>query len=228
MPLPAYAELFYGLNLTEEQRAYADAIFDKQLVFVNARSGSGKTTIAVGCAKILHEEAKRKGNPNGRPLVYIFSPVEEKKMGYRPGNQQEKELEYLQPLKDALLEIGENPEQVIFSPEAMQNKRNLDNVWVYAKSHVFARGTNIKDSTVIIAEAQNFTRGELKKVLTRIHDSCTVIVEGHDGQCDLPDPKKSGFVPYMEWFKNEPYVAICKLTKNFRGRLAQKADEFTW
>lgn len=95
-------------------------------------------------------------------------------------------------------------------------------------SHVFARGINIKDKVVIIDEAQNFTRGELKKVLTRIHDDCKVIMIGHDNQCDLPNPRKSGFVPCVELFKTQPYVNICELTHNFRGELATHADLLTW
>lgn len=217
MPLPKNNLLFgFEPKLTDEQRIYVDSIFDKQLIFVNAPSGSGKTTLAVACARLLD-----------KPLVYIFSPVEEKKMGFRPGTQAEKEAEYLQPLKDALLEIGELPERVMFSEDNEDNLKN-GSVWVYPKSHIFARGTNIKDSVVILAESQNFTKGEMKKILTRIHDTCTVIVEGHTGQCDLPDPKKSGFAPYIEHFKNEDYVAVCELTKNFRGRISRRADELQW
>lgn len=228
MPLPQSAELFYGLPLTEEQQAYADSIFDKRLTIVNARSGSGKTTVAVGCAKIMHEQAKRNGNPLGKPLLYIFAPVQEKTMGFRPGNQEEKEVEYLQPLKDALVEIDENPLQVLLSNDMLTGKLNGDSVWVEAKSHVFARGTNIKGKTVIIDEAQNFTRGELKKILTRIHDDCTVIIIGHTGQIDLPKEDTSGFEPYMRYFSKKHYCNTLELTKNFRGELAQDADDFEW
>ena len=217
MPLPKNNMLFgFEPKLTDEQRAYVDSIFDYQLTMVNAKSGTGKTTLAVACAKII-----------GKPLVYIFSPVEERKMGHRPGTQSEKERDYLQPLFDALLEIGEQPEKVVCSDDNYAAQK-AGHVWVYPMSHTFARGINLKDKTVIIAEAQNFTRGELKKVLTRIHDSCTVIIEGHDGQCDLPDPSKSGFVPYIEHFRDEPYCNVVHLSKNFRGRLAQKADELRW
>lgn len=217
MPLPKDNMLFgFADKLTNEQKEYVDSIFDNQMTIVNAKSGSGKTTLSVACAALL-----------GKPLVYVFSPVEEKKMGHRPGSQQDKEMEYLQPLKDALLEIGENPSQVMFDSENLELMKT-GKVWVYPKSHTFARGSNIKDSTVIIAESQNFTRGELKKLLTRIHDSCHVIMEGHDGQTDLPDASKSGFVPYIEHFKDEPYVKVCNLSVNFRGRLSTKADELEW
>lgn len=214
MGLPKDNMLFgFAPKLTDEQRVYVDSIFDNQLTMVNARSGTGKTTLAVACAKII-----------GKPLVYIFAPVEEGVMGFRPGTQSEKEREYLQPLKDALLEIGENPTQVIYDDDNIDVMR-AGHVWVYPKSHIFARGTNIKDSVVIIAEAQNFTKGELRKVLTRLHDDCTIIVEGHTGQCDLDDPKTSGFAPYIAHFADKPYAKACALNWNFRGRLANDADE---
>lgn len=217
MGLPRDTMLFgFVEKLTQEQREYVDGIFDKQVTIVNAKAGSGKTTLAVACAALLN-----------KPLVYIFAPVEEGKMGFRPGTQRDKEAEYYQPLIDALYEIDENPSKVIYDVENIEAQKRSD-VWVYPRSHIFARGTNIKDSTVIIAEAQNFTRGELKKVLTRIHDSCTVIIEGHDGQNDLSNPNKSGFVPYMEHLAPYDFVNVVQLTKNFRGRLSTIADEMTW
>ena len=148
-------------------------------------------------------------------------------MGFRPGTQQEKEAEYQQPLIDALLEIGENPSKAIYDASNLEALKRGD-AWVHPKSHIFARGTNIKDSTVIIAESQNFTKGELKKILTRIHDSCTVIIEGHTGQNDLPNPIKSGFQPYIDHLSNESWVHVCELTVNFRGRLSTKADALDW
>lgn len=217
MPLPKDNLLFgFEPKLTDEQREYINSIFDNQVTIVNAKSGTGKTTLAVACAKII-----------GKDLIYIFSPTEEDSLGFTPGSVQEKEMKYIQPLIDALLEIGENPSQVIYDED---NPKSLKDgkVWVYAKSHVFARGINIKDKTVIIDESQNFTRGELKKVLTRIHDSCKVIMIGHDGQCDLDNPEKSGFVPYLEHFKNQSYAKVCELNKNFRGMLAQHADTLRW
>ncbi len=210
--------MLYGFEskLTQEQREYVDSIFDNQVTIVNAKAGSGKTTLAVASAALI-----------GKPLVYIFAPVEEGKMGFRPGTQRDKEAEYYAPLIDALYEIGENPTKVIYDAENTEALKRGD-VWVYPRSHIFARGTNIKDSTVIIAEAQNFTRGELKKILTRLHDSCTVIIEGHDGQNDLPNPAKSGFVPYIDHLSKYDFVKTVKLSANFRGRLSTVADELTW
>lgn len=216
MPLPKDNMLFgFAEKLTDEQRIYVDSIFDKQLTIVNAKSGTGKTTLAVACAKLI-----------GKPLVYTFSPVEEGALGFTPGSVEEKESKYFQPLLDALIEIREDPRF------AIKSEKNPDLInegaWITAKSHTFVRGTNIKDSTLIIDEAQNFTRGELKKLLTRVHSSTSVIIIGHDKQIDLKDPKKSGFVPYLKHFADEPYCKTVELTKNFRGKLAQKADDLTW
>lgn len=216
MPLPANNMLFgFEQKLTDEQRIYVDSIFDNQLTIVNAKSGTGKTTLAVACAKLL-----------GKPLIYTFSPVEEGSLGFTPGTVEEKEAKYIQPLLDALIEIREDARFAIKSEK--NPDINNEGAWISAKSHTFVRGTNIKDSTVIIDEAQNMTRGELKKLLTRIHDSCHVIMIGHVEQIDLKDPKKSGFAPYIEHFRDEPYCQVVELTRNFRGRLARHADELHW
>lgn len=218
MPLPKNNLFFgYASKLTNEQKEYVDSIIDNQLTIVNAKAGTGKTTLAVMAARFLE-----------RDLVYIFSPVEERALGYTPGSVEEKEAKYIVPLKDALLEIDEEPDRVLVYEDNIDNVKN-GNAWVRAMSHTFARGTNIKgNKLVIIDEAQNFTRGELKKGLTRIHDDCKVVIIGHDGQIDLNDPKKSGFIPYLEHFKDEQYAKVCNLNVNFRGMLAQHADELKW
>lgn len=212
MGLPKDTMLFgFADKLTQEQREYVDSIFDNQLTFVNARSGTGKTTLAVACAKLI-----------GKPLVYVFSPVEEDKLGFTPGDVEAKESKYIQPLIDALKEIREDPRFALYredNPDFMKK-----DAWVTAKSHVFARGTNIKNSTVIVDEAQNFTVSDLRKLLTRLHDSCTVIVIGHTGQIDLKNPSMSGFKAYIDHLGGKDYAHVCELNWNFRGRLANDAD----
>ncbi|MNK90431.1 PhoH-like protein [compost metagenome] len=215
MPLPKDNLLFgYAAKLTDEQKVFVDSMFDNQVTIVNACAGSGKTTLAVACAKVLK-----------RDLVYIFSPVEENVLGFTPGDVFEKEEKYTVPIKDALLEINEDPSRSIVSEENITNVKN-GTAWVYPMSHVFARGTNIKGNKfVIIDEAQNFTKSELKKIITRLHDDVKLVIIGHDKQCDLENPNKSGFVPYLDFLKEEEYVKVCNLTHNFRGRLATKADQ---
>ena len=125
-----------------------------------------------------------------------------------------------------MAEIGEDER---FALHREDNPPIVNNeTWIKAMSHVFLRGTNIKDSTLIIDESQNLTRGELKKVLTRVHNSTKVIMIGHTGQIDLPKTSTSGFSPYIEHFRDEPYAKVCELTVNFRGKLASKADKLAW
>ena len=226
MPLPKDNLLFgFTPKLTDEQRVFVDSIFDYQLTICNARSGTGKTLLSVACAKLFEKD-----------LVYIFSATQESVMGYRPGTQCEKELAYIVPLKDALVEINEDPNQVVFYEDDFKDSNSKKckdmmralkegKIWVYPRSHVFARGTNIKDCTVILDECQNFRINELRKVLTRIHDDCKVIMIGHTGQCDLKNPEESGFVKYIEHFKDKDYANICELSWNFRGKLAHDADQ---
>lgn len=203
---------FYGLDnkITDEQREFLNAIQDYQLVICNSKSGTGKTTLSVAMAKLLN-----------KGLVYMFSPVEEDVLGYRPGTLKEKESNYLYALQDALIEIGDQIGDAIILDGYSKSSKS----WVIAKSHTFDRGINIKDTTVIIDEAQNWTIPELRKVLTRIHDDCKVIVIGHTGQIDLDDANKSGFRRCIEHFRDKDYCKIVNLTTNFRGRLSTDADE---
>lgn len=206
MPVPE--TLFYGMTLTEEQKEYADSIFDNQLTITDSLSGSGKTTVAVGVAKLLQ-----------RPLYYIFFPVQEDVHGFLPGDLEDKTNNYLGPLYDALSEINENPEKVVFS-----KKEFRPHAWVYAIPHTFLRGTNLKNCTVLIDESQNGTKHQLKKILTRCHESTKVIMVGHQKQTDIPI-EKSGFKDYIEAAKTAPFAKQVNLTHDFRGALCRWADQ---
>ena len=223
MPLPR-TNIFFGYEptMTDEQREYVDSMIDNPVTIVNSVAGTGKTMLSVACAAYLQMK-----------LYYIFSPTQEKCLGYRPGSQSEKEFEYTAPLRCALEALNFNPDQCVYSESrandprfcktmAMQEKKG--DIWVYPMSHVFARGTNIDNKFVIIDEAQNFTREELKKVITRIHDNCKLVIIGHTGQCDLDNKSNSGFGDYLEFYKTKDYAKICNLTKNFRGVISRDAD----
>ena len=103
--------------------------------------------------------------------------------------------------------------------------QNPDKKWVFPMSHVFTRGINLSDCFVIIDEAENWTNGELRKFMSRIHDSAKVVVIGHTGQCDLENPAASGFSRLMEVYQDKEYAKTCELTHNFRGQLARDAEE---
>lgn len=218
-PPKVIGDTFYGLQLDEEQLAFANAIWnpDIDIVFVDAKAGTGKTTVAVGVANLLvhynfYDE-----------LIYIMSPYGERKQGWLPGTITEKSSVYFEALYQALVECNVNINTAI-NTDSMVNQKNGTG-FVTCITDTFLRGSNLNNAVVIIDEAQNFTVPQLKKVLTRIGNNAKVIVIGHDLQCDLDNPEDSGFLTYIKHFAEKDRTAICKLTHNYRSWISQWADE---
>lgn len=207
MPIPNY---LYGKQLTDEQKAVIEATAKYKVIFMNAEAGTGKTWLVTAIAKSL-----------GKKMHYIFAPVLQDVLGLLPGTQTEKEAPFLLPLRDAVLSIEKN-EKAIFNPIEFSPF-----AWIFPSSHTYWRGGNIEDSVVVIDEAQNMTTSELRKILTRCHDSCLVFVIGHVGQIDLKNPSKSGFQPYLDHASVSDFVTVCHLTKNFRGKISKWADSIS-
>jgi predicted ribonuclease YlaK len=200
--------MLFGFHstITDEQRDLLTAILapteEVQMIIVEAMAGTGKTLIATMGAKLRKKKMR-----------YIFSPVNEDELGFLPGELSEKEAPYLAPLKQALVKLREDP-----------NKINNGTFWVEARSHVYERGVNYEDETIIIDEAQNFTIHQLRKIITRCADSCKIIIIGNGKQCDLANQTLSGFKPYIDHSYGEPWIKRMRLTHNFRGRVAEWAD----
>ena len=152
--------------------------------------------------------------------------TQEQKQGFLKGTIEEKSEPYFEPFYEALDKIGVNRNTAFYDSSINEKYQSA---YIECLTHTFLRGTNFENKVVIVDEAQNFYFDELKKVLTRVHDSCKVIVIGHDGQNDLiSNPERSGFVPYMEWFNNDERTAVCRLEKNYRGWISQHADDLTY
>lgn len=211
---------FYDLVLDEEQAAFRDAILDlrKTIVFCDAPAGTGKSTIAMGAANILVHD--KRNALDG--IVYIVSPYGEGKQGYLPGSITEKSEVYYEPAYQAMIEVGMNPYSDV-DGKTISEKKKAGDGYVKLLTHTYLRGTNLKNKVVIMDESQNYTVAELKKVLTRCHDSCKVIVIGHTGQVDISG--RSGFAQYIGHFRGEERCAVCKLTTNHRGWLSTFADK---
>ena len=209
---------FYTFTLDDEQKAFVDAIKDqsKTIIFCDAPAGTGKTTLAMGAANILYHD--KRNELDG--IVYIVSPYGEQKQGYLPGSITEKSEVYYEPAYQAMIEVGLNPNVVVTS-ECMTAKKKGE-AYVKLLTHTYLRGTNLQNKVVILDESQNYTVAELKKVLTRCHDSCKVIVIGHTGQIDIRGG--SGFQKYLEHFEGTERCAVCRLTTNHRGWLSTYAD----
>lgn len=213
-----YHELFSGIICNEDQAKFRDAVMndDNNFVLVDAVSGSGKTLIAVTCAKQLV------ANGHYQSCVFIVPTNAEQELGYRPGTAAEKIADYMVPLRQALIKIGEEPDKVITND--LEENLKDSNKWIVADSQAFLRGVNFENQVVIVDEAQNFTVPQIKKILTRCYDISKVIVIGSNNQIDI-DPKDSCFTRLMNHMDGFEGYVKCELPISYRGRLAMHIDK---
>ena len=223
-PLNLEGHPFYGFRLDEEQMNFANAIWnpDIDIVFCNAKAGTGKSTVALGVANLL-VQYKLFDN-----IVWLINPTQEQAIGYRPGTTEEKILPYMGPLYDAAVSLGINPyvDIDICTDDWAQKKTG----YIEGMTPIFLRGRNIPcsrdEKTILICdECQNMYIDQIQTVLTRVNVGAKVIMIGHTGQCDLyHNPERSGFAPFIELFKDQPRTAICTLTQNHRSWISRHAD----
>lgn len=215
--------MFYGLPLDDDQKKFRDSIWDPEniVTICNSKAGTGKTTIALGVANLLCEYGRYD------EICYIVAPTMEQKQGFIPGGPEDKNAPYMQPLVDALITLGIDPMQAIKSEDNMQAIKD-GRAYISFMSHTYLRGTNFEHKVVIMDEFQNTYMEESRKILTRMHDNCKIIIIGHTGQCDLyKHPENSGFQKYLDAFekvKDDPRVSICELTINHRGWFSNFCD----
>jgi phosphate starvation-inducible protein PhoH len=210
---------FYGYELDDEQLLFANSIWDsdKDIVFCNAKAGTGKTFVATGVANMLVKYGFYKG------IVYIMSPYGERKQGWLPGTITEKSSVYFEAFYQALINCDINPSSSI-NDDSMVNQKTGSG-YITCITDTFLRGSTLDNSVIIIDEAQNYTTAQLKKTLTRVGNNSKVIVIGHDLQCDLDKPETSGFIKYLNHFAEQERAAVCSLTVNHRSWISQYADE---
>lgn len=212
---------FYGLKLTKEQESFRDNIWNKkkEIIFCDAKAGSGKSTIAIATAIMMVKYGLYTG------INYVVSPYGENKQGYLPGTIFEKSCVYFQPVYDALNICGENT-NLVLDQENLESQKFGDPI-INCVTHTYLRGINVLGKILLLDESQNFTEDDLRKTLTRAGEGTKTIVIGHCGQIDLPNKKVSGFEKCINHFKskNDSRCAFNELTKNFRGWVSQTADE---
>lgn len=210
---------FYGLVLDDEQKEFVDAIWnpDVDIIFCNAKAGTGKTTLATGVAKLLVKFGKFD------QIIYVMSPYGDRKQGWLPGTITEKSSVYFEGFYQACITCNINP-NTEFNNESMINQKNGTG-YITCITDTYVRGSTFDKAVVILDESQNYTVPQLKKILTRVKDNTKVIVIGHDEQCDLEDPETSGFTRYLDHYKGRERARVCKLSTNHRGWVSQWADE---
>ncbi len=197
---------------TPGQERYIRAIRDHDLVFGIGPAGTGKTYLAVAAAvQLLKMHAVQR--------VVLARPAVEagERLGFLPGDLQEKVNPYLRPLLDALhdmLDFG-------------TIRRFMDNDVIEISPLAFMRGRTLNNAVILLDEAQNTTRGQMKMFLTRMGHGSRMIITGDTTQIDLPDPRRSGLIDAVRRLRRVPGVGFAQLSGAdvVRHRLVQRVIE---
>lgn len=180
------------------QRQYIQAVRTHDLTFCIGPAGTGKTFLAavLGVQALLNNECER--------LILTRPAVEAgEKLGFLPGDLQQKVDPYLRPLYDALFEFID-PEKI---PSLME--RGVIEVAPIA----YMRGRTLNNAFVILDEAQNTTPSQMKMILTRLGFRSRMVVTGDLTQTDLPTNQASGLGMAEKILRSVEGVAFCHLTK---------------
>ncbi|MDR7486518.1 MAG: PhoH family protein [Armatimonadota bacterium] len=181
---------------TAGQRAYVEAIRTHDLTFAIGPAGTGKTYLAVAMAAVA-----LRGRSVQRLILTRPAIEAGEKLGFLPGDIAAKVDPYLRPLYDALYEMV-GPERV-----ARLMERGVIEVVPLA----FMRGRTLNDAFIILDEAQNTTREQMKMFLTRMGFGSKAVVTGDITQIDLPRDRTSGLVEAREIFKAIEGIAFVSL-----------------
>ncbi|MBV8367257.1 MAG: PhoH family protein [Candidatus Eremiobacteraeota bacterium] len=181
---------------TPGQRALVDAVAANTLVFAIGPAGTGKTFLAVTMALAALRAGRVQRIILSRPAVEAGE-----KLGFLPGDLQEKVDPYLRPLFDALGEILE--------PLAVT--RAVERGQIELAPLAYMRGRTLSDSFIVLDEAQNTTNEQMKMFLTRIGAGSRMLVCGDVTQIDLPSQIESGLVAAARMFEGVADTAIVQL-----------------
>lgn len=190
------------------QKKYVDFIRNNTITLGAGPAGTGKTYLAVAMAV----KAFRAKEVN---RIILTRPAVEagEKLGFLPGDLQQKVDPYLRPLYDALFDM--------LGAESFQKYQERGSIEVAPLAYM--RGRTLDDSFIILDEAQNTTREQMKMFLTRLGFGSKIVVTGDVTQIDLPDGKKSGLVDAMHVLRNVDGIAINIFTEKdvVRHKLVQ-------
>lgn len=194
---------------TFNQKQYVKAISDNDLVFGIGPAGTGKTFLAIAMALnyLLSKQVVR---------IVLTRPVVEagEKLGFLPGDVQQKVNPYFRPIYDALYYM------IGFDKTA----ELLDKEIIEIAPLAYMRGRTIDNAFILLDEGQNTLNSQMKMFLTRFGQNSKVVITADISQIDLPEPKKSGIFKAIKLLKNVRGIKIVTLTQRdvVRHPLVQK------
>ena len=193
---------------TVGQKKYTEAIRKNTIVFGIGPAGTGKTYLAVAMAvkAFKRHEVNR---------IILTRPAVEagEKLGFLPGDLQNKVDPYLRPLYDALFEmLGAEPFQ-----------KHMERGVIEVAPLAYMRGRTLDHAFIILDEAQNTTSEQLKMFLTRLGEGSRMVITGDVTQIDLPDKRKCGLLEAMKVLRRVEDIAIQEFTNKdvVRHKLVQ-------
>lgn len=191
------------------QKAYVDSMRSKDVVFGIGPAGTGKTYIAVAMAVNAYKNKEVQKIILARPAVEAGE-----RLGFLPGDLQDKVDPYLRPLYDALYDV--------LGRDAALRLKEKEVIEVVPLAYM--RGRTLDNAFIILDEAQNTTCEQMKMFLTRMGFGSKVVVTGDITQIDLPRGKKSGLVEAERVLKNVRDIDFCYLkdTDVVRHELVKK------
>lgn len=210
--------IIYGVNgkpiipRNRNQQLLVDRFNKNDLVFALGPAGSGKTYIAIALAvsALKNKEVKR---------IILSRPAVEagEKLGFLPGEMKDKLDPYLQPLYDAL--------QDMIPTDKL--RKYMENNVIQIAPLAYMRGRTLSDAVVILDEAQNTTKHQIKMFLTRLGINAKMIVTGDVTQVDLPPSMMSGLSHALQVLQHVKGIGRVEFTKKdiVRHRLVQKIVE---
>ncbi|MFN3739152.1 MAG: PhoH family protein [Thermodesulfovibrionales bacterium] len=207
--VPVSSKKRFIVPKTETQREYIEAIKNYDIVIGIGPAGTGKTYLAMAMAvnALLKKQVTR---------IVLARPAVEagEKLGFLPGDIEEKVSPYLRPLYDALFDMME-PEKVA---------KYLERGVIEIAPLAFMRGRTLNDSFIILDEAQNTTSEQMKMYLTRLGFNSKTVITGDITQIDLPAGKVSGLVEAERILKGIEGIRFVYFTERdvVRHRLVQE------
>jgi len=179
------------------QKEYIQSVLKNTVTIGVGPAGTGKTYLAVAAAVQAFREKQVNRIILTRPAVEAGE-----RLGFLPGDLQSKVDPYLRPLYDALFDM--------LGAETYQ--KYLERGSIEVAPLAYMRGRTLDDSFIILDEAQNTSREQMKMFLTRLGFGSKIVITGDVTQIDLPDGKPSGLREAMRVLKNVEGIGICELT----------------